>query len=85
MRTIIYQYCFGIPNLMKMDCHQFLSYSIAQSALIYSLLNHDINFLLNENHLSRLKLGAIVRMRTDEEKTWDKKKTVLAPNDRPRS
>ena len=29
-----YQYCFRIPNLAKMDCHQLISYSIAQSALI---------------------------------------------------
>ena len=29
-----YQYRFRIPNLAKMDCHQLISYSIAQSALI---------------------------------------------------
>ena len=31
-----YQYCFRIPNLAKMDCHQLISYSIAQSALMYA-------------------------------------------------
>ena len=31
-----YQYRFRIPNLAKMDCHQLISYSIAQSALMYA-------------------------------------------------
>ena len=38
-----------------------------------------------QNRLSTLKPGDTVRIRTDEEKTWDKKGSVIAPNDRPRS
>ena len=38
-----------------------------------------------QNRLSTLKPGDTVRRRTDEEKTWDKKGSVIAPNDRPRS
>ena len=38
-----------------------------------------------QNHLSTLKPGDTVRIRTDEEKTWYKKGSVIAPNDRPRS
>ena len=38
-----------------------------------------------QNRLSNLKPGDTVRGRTDEEKTWDKKGSVIAPNDRPRS
>ena len=37
-----------------------------------------------QNCLSTLKSGD-ARIRTDEEKTWDKKESVVAPNDRPRS
>ena len=36
-----------------------------------------------QNRLSTLKLGYTVRIRTDEEKTWDKKGSVIAPNDHP--
>ena len=35
--------------------------------------------------LSTLKPGDTIRIRTDEEKAWDKKGSVIAPNDRPRS
>ena len=45
METIICQYYFWIPNLTKMGCHQLISYSIAQFALIYALLNHNLNLL----------------------------------------
>ena len=38
-----------------------------------------------QNHLSTLKPGDTVSIRTDEEKTWYKKGSVIAPNDRPRS
>ena len=38
-----------------------------------------------QNRLSTLKPGDTVRIRTDEEKTWDRKGSVIAPNDRPRS
>ena len=34
-----------------------------------------------QNHLSTLKPGDIVRIRTDKEKTWDQKGSVIAPND----
>ena len=37
------------------------------------------------NRLSTLKLGDTVKIRTDEEKTWGKKGSIIAPNDRPRS
>ena len=45
MKTIIYQVCFGIPNLTKMDYHKLISYSIAQSTLMYPLLNHNLKVL----------------------------------------
>ena len=75
-----------------MACHQLIRYSIAQFALIYPLLNHNLILLLpktatepeTQNCLSTLKSGD-ARIRTDEEKTWDKKGSVIAPNDRPRS
>ena len=35
--------------------------------------------------LLTLKPGDTIRIRTDEEKAWDKKGSVIAPNDRPRS
>ena len=38
-----------------------------------------------QNRLSTLKLGDTVKIRTDEEKTWGKKGSIIAPNDRPRS
>ena len=38
-----------------------------------------------KNRLSTLKPGDTVRIRTDEEKIWDKKGSAIAPNDRPRS
>ena len=38
-----------------------------------------------QNGLSTLKPGYNVGIRTDEEKTWDKKGSVIAPNDRPPS
>ena len=38
---------------------------------------------LNQNHVSTLKPGDARRMRTNEEKTWDKKGSVIAPNDCP--
>ena len=41
--------------------------------------------LETQNHLSTLKPVDTVRIRTNEEKTWDKKGSVIAPNDRPRS
>ena len=36
-----------------------------------------------QNRLSTLKPGYTVRIRTDEEKTWDKKGSVIAPNGHP--
>ena len=36
-----------------------------------------------QNRLSTLKSGNTVRIRVDKEKTWDKKGSVIAPNDRP--
>ena len=79
-----------------MDCHQLISYSIAQSTLIYSLLNHNLNLLPpkyfepetepeTQNRLPTLKPADAVRIRTNEEKTWDKKESIIARNDRPRS
>ena len=53
MKAIIYQYCFWIPNLTKMDFHQLISYSIAQSALIYPLLNHNLNLLPPKQQLNQ--------------------------------
>ena len=38
-----------------------------------------------QNRLSNLKPGDIVRITTVEEKTWDKKGSVIAPNDCPHS
>ena len=38
-----------------------------------------------QNHLSTLKPGDTIRIRTNKEKTWDKKGSVFAPNDLPRS
>ena len=38
-----------------------------------------------QNRLPTLKYGDTVRIRTDEEKTWDKIESVIASNDRPRS
>ena len=37
-----------------------------------------------QNCLSTLKPGDTIRIRTNKEKTWDKKGSVIAPNDRPR-
>ena len=37
-----------------------------------------------QNRLSILKPGDNVRIRTDKEKTWDKKESFIAPNYRPR-
>ena len=92
IKTIIGQYYFWVPKLTRMACHQLMRYSIAQFALIYPLLNHNLNLLPpktatepeTQNCLSTLKSGD-ARIRTDEEKTWDKKGSVIAPNDRPRS
>ena len=36
-----------------------------------------------QNRLSTLKCGNTVRIRVNKEKTWDKKGSVIAPNDRP--
>ena len=36
-----------------------------------------------QNRLSTLKPGDIIRLRTDKEKTWDQKGSVIAPNDHP--
>ena len=36
-----------------------------------------------QNHLSTLEPGDTVRIRTNEEKTWDKKVLVIAPDDHP--
>ena len=36
-----------------------------------------------QNRLPTLKPGGTVRIRTDEEKTWDKKGSVIAHNDHP--
>ena len=66
-----------------MICHQLISYSIAQLALIYPLLNQNLNTAIEpetQNCLSTLKPGDTVRIRTEEEKTWDKKGSVIAPN-----
>ena len=38
-----------------------------------------------QNCLSTLKPGDTIRIRTSEEKTWDKKGSVVAPNNRPHS
>ena len=38
-----------------------------------------------QNRLSTLKPRDTIRIRTDEEKTWDKKGSVTSPNDRPGS
>ena len=38
-----------------------------------------------QNRLSILKPGDTVRIRTDEEKTWDRKGSLITPKDRPRS
>ena len=38
-----------------------------------------------QNHLSTLKPGDTIRIRTNKEKTWDEKGSVFAPNDLPRS
>ena len=38
-----------------------------------------------QNRLSTLKPGDTIRIKTDEEKTWDKEESVIVPNDRPRS
>ena len=38
-----------------------------------------------QNRLSTLKPRDTVKIRTDEEKTWDKKGSIIAPNGRPRS
>ena len=35
-----------------------------------------------QNHLSTLKPGDAIRIKTNKEKTWDKKGSVIAPNDR---
>ena len=37
------------------------------------------------NQLPNLKHGDIIRIKTDKEKTWNKKGSLIAPNDRPRS
>ena len=37
MKTIVYQYCFWIPNLTKIDFNLLISYSSAQSALIHNI------------------------------------------------
>ena len=34
-----------------------------------------------QNHLSTLKPGDTIRIKTDKEKTWNKKGSVIAPND----
>ena len=38
-----------------------------------------------QKRLPTLKPGDIVKVRTDEEKTWNKKESVIAPTDRPPS
>ena len=38
-----------------------------------------------QNHLSTLKPGDTIRIRTNKEKTWDEKGSVFAPNDLRRS
>ena len=53
MKTIIYQPCLWIPDLLKMDCHQLRSYLIIQSALIYPLLNHNLNLLLPKQQVNQ--------------------------------
>ena len=53
MKTIIYLYRFWIPNLTKMDYHQLISYSIAQYALIYTLLNRSLNLLPPKQQLNQ--------------------------------
>ena len=40
--------------------------------------------LETQNRLSTLKPENTVTIRTDDEKTWEKKGSVIAPNDRPR-
>ena len=86
-----YQYCFRIPNLAKMDCHQLISYSIAQSALISP---HFVKpqprpttktTIEPETHnwLPTLKPGDTIRIRMDKEKIWDTKESVIAQNDHP--
>ena len=98
MKTNIFQYYFWILHLTKMDCHQLISYWIAQFALIYPLLNHNLpqthhkpsttNTTIEpeiQNSLSTLKPGDTVRIKTDGEKNWDRKGSVIAPNNRPRS
>ena len=92
MKAIIYQYCFWIPNLTKLDYHQIISYSIAQSALMYPLLKHNLNTTRKtgiepeiQNRLLTLKPGNTTRIRTDEERAWDKTGSVIAPNDCSRS
>ena len=82
MKTNIFQYYFWILHLTKMDCHQLISYWIAQFALIYPLLNHNLpqthhkpsttNTTIEpeiQNRLSPLKPGDTVRIKTDGEKT----------------
>ena len=53
MKSIIYEHCFRILNQTKMGYHQLVSYSIAQSSLIYPLLNHKLNLLLPKQQLNQ--------------------------------
>ena len=53
MKTLIYQYCFSITNLTKVYCHQLISYSIAQFALMHPLLNHKLNMLPPKQQLNQ--------------------------------
>ena len=67
-----------------MFCHQLISYSIAQLALIYPLLKQNLSTAIEpetQNSLSTLKSGDTVRIRTEEEKTWNKKGSAIASNE----
>ena len=52
MKIVIYQYYFWILNLKEMYYHQSISYSIAKSAPIHPLLNHNLNFLPPKQQLN---------------------------------
>ena len=80
------------PNLTNIACHQLISYTIARFETNVNVkpqpkpsTTKTANETETQNHLSTLKPGDTIRIRANNEKHWEKKGSVIAPNDRPHS
>ena len=93
MKTIIYQYCIlnsqphenGLSPAHKLFNHPIYTNLPSIKPQPKRSTTKTAIEPETQNCLSTLKPGDTVRIRTDEEKTWDKKGSVVAPNDFPRS